>query len=198
MRELRVAITGHRPKDLVDQAGQPLDIKAIILTCLHWIAQQATLRHYDTVTIITGGAQGVDQEMAAMVHSLREDLFDGVRLRSCITLPFTPTIQGSSWGPAGIARLETLVAEADEVIGPLFPTYSVGGLHGRNHRMVDESKLVVGFWNGKHSGGTYACLIYALSGQSVLPKNPTAGVHYRPAYNALGQIHKLDFADLAA
>ena len=198
MRELRVAITGHRPKDLVDATGQPLDIRAIILNALHWIAAQATLRHYDTVTIITGGAQGIDQEMAAIVHELRGELFDGVQLRSCLTLPFSPAIQGSTWGPAGIARLERLVAEADEVIGPLFSTYSVGGLHSRNHRMVDESKLVVGFWNGKHAGGTYACLIYALSGQSVLAKNPTAGSHYRPAYNALGIIHKLDFADLAA
>jgi len=33
-------------------------------------------------------------------------------------------------------------------MGPLYERYSVGGLHARNHKMVDSANIVVGFWNG--------------------------------------------------
>ena len=35
--------------------------------------------------------------------------------------------------------------------------------HNRNEWMVDHADLLVAYWNGKESGGTYACRNYALT-----------------------------------
>ena len=187
-KELRVAITGHRPGGLWDASGRPVDLAAAISEFLLWINEKASLRGYDTVTIITGGALGVDQEVAAATERLR-DAPDGrgavKNLRSCIVLPFPPEILGARWQPRDVARLIDLVAHADEVVGPLYEHYSVGGLHARNHKMVDSANIVVGFWNGTHSGGTYACLCYALA-------------KGKPMLNALSGMRRINKEDLLA
>jgi uncharacterized phage-like protein YoqJ len=196
MVEVRVAITGHRPRDLVDRAGRPIDPTPVMLAFLRWAAARALRKGQDTVTIITGGALGIDQEMADLVTSLKDLPFEGVTLRSCIALPFPPEVQGGSWPAADLARLRRLVAAADEVIGPLYPVFSVGGLHARNKAMVDSANYVVGFWNGKHSGGTYACLLYAICGGSAKLASGLPRANAKPAYNALDGMRRLSITDV--
>ena len=196
MIEVRIAITGHRPADLVDARGRPLDPAGPIMSFLHWAAARALRKGQDTITVITGGARGIDQEVAEIVIALKGQPFDGVTLRLCVTLPFPPDILGASWPAADVARLERLVAGADEVVGPLYMTFSVGGLHARNKSMVDSSHYVVGFWNGKHHGGTYACLLYALSGGSTKLRSGEPRPNAKPAYNALEGMRRLSIADV--
>jgi len=196
MIEVRITITGHRPADLVDATGRPIDPRPAIMSFLHWAASRAISKGQDTITIITGGARGIDQEVAEIVTGLRGAPFDGVSLRSAITLPFPPEVLGASWPADDLARLRRLLSAADEVIGPLYPTFSVGGLHARNAAMVNSAHYVVGFWNGKHSGGTYACLLYALSGGSQKLRSGLARPNAKPAYNALDGMRRLRLDDV--
>ena len=188
VRELRIAITGHRPGGLRDASGRPIDLDAAVAAFTAWIDEKAAARGYGVLTVITGGALGVDQEVAAAVERLR-DAPRGARsvavVRSCVVLPFPPEVLGARWRAADVERLRGLAARADEVVGPLYEAYSVGGLHARNHRMVDAADVVVGFWNGTRAGGTYACLRYALS-------------RGKPMLNALAGMRRISEADLAA
>ena len=196
MIEVRIAITGHRPQHLISPDGRPIEPQGAMLAFLRWAAARALRKGQDTLTIITGGALGIDQEMADLVTGLKSMPFEGVALRSCIALPFPPEVQGASWPAEDLARLRRLVASADELIGPLYPTFSVGGLHARNAAMVDSANYVVGFWNGKHSGGTYACLLYALSGGSAKLASGLPRPNAKPAYNALEGMRRLSIEDV--
>ena len=196
MIEVRIAITGHRPQHLVGLDGQTIEPRPAMLAFLCWAAARALRKGQDTVTIITGGARGIDQEMAELVNEFRDRPFEGVTLRSVIVLPFPAAVLGATWPADDLARLERLVAVADETIGPLYPTFSVGGLHARNKVMVDSANYVVGFWNGKHSGGTYACLLYALSGGSTKLASGLPRANAKPAYNALDGMRRLSITDV--
>jgi hypothetical protein len=196
MVEVRIAITGHRPQHLVGPDGRQIEPGPAMLACLRWGAARALRKGQDTLTIITGGAPGIDQEMAELVSGLRGAPFEGVTLRSCIALPFPPEVQGARWPVADLARLQRLAASADELIGPLYPVFSVGGLHARNKAMVDSANYVVGFWNGKHSGGTYACLLYALCGGSAKLASGLPRANAKPAYNALEGMRRLSITDV--
>lgn len=184
MKALRIAITGHRPRDLVDSDGRPLPLAATVETFFARAAARAAAGGYDSVEVITGGALGVDQALAEAVGPHRQ--LSGIAFRSIIVLPFAPAVLGASWRPEERARLERLVAAADEVRGPLSEVYQTWALHARNAAMVDGSDMVVAFWSGKRSGGTYACLTYALT----RAKPP------RPCYNAFAGFAPLSRADL--
>lgn len=184
MPTLHIAITGHRPKDLVDLVGQPLPLHTAIEDFFLRAATRAIAGGFDTVEVITGGAMGVDQALAEAVGTHRQ--FRGVAFRSLIILPFPPRVLGASWPAADVARLERLLAAADEVRGPLSVTYQTWVLHARNAAMVEAADMVVAFWSGKRRGGTYACLVYALS----RAKSP------RACYNAFAGFAPISRADL--
>lgn len=57
----------------------------------------------------------------------------------------------------GAARVVN-VDEAESYIGPWL-------YHKRNEWMVDHATHVLAYWSGKKSGGTYACLRYAIKQQ---------------------------------
>lgn len=184
MTTLAITITGHRSKDLVDAAGRPLPLASAIASFFGRAAARAVAGGCDTVNVVTGGALGVDQALAEAVASHR--VVDGIAFRSVIVLPFPPKVLGASWRPEEVARLERLVATADEVRGPLADTYQTWVLHARNKAMVDISAMVVAFWSGKRAGGTYACLTYALT----RAKPP------RPCFNAFASFVPITRADL--
>jgi uncharacterized phage-like protein YoqJ len=184
MNVLRITITGHRPKDLVDADRRPLPLAAAIESFFIRASARAKATGHDAVEVVTGGALGVDQALAEAVASHRA--VDGIAFRSVIVLPFPPKVLGASWRPEEVAHLERLVAAADEVRGPLAETYQTWVLHARNKAMVDISAMVVAFWSGKRSGGTYACLTYALT----RAKPP------RPCFNAFAGFAPIARADM--
>jgi uncharacterized phage-like protein YoqJ len=182
---LTIAITGHRPKDLVTAAGVPIALAPAIADFLARAAGRARALGCARVRVITGGACGVDQAVAEMVSATKQHPGE-IAFESVIVLPFPVEILGARWSPADRERLAGLVAIADEVRGPLMERYAVWGLHARNEAMVDGADVLVAFWNGKRSGGTYACLRYAL----------TRARPPRPAWNALAGFASLSLADL--
>jgi uncharacterized phage-like protein YoqJ len=49
--------------------------------------------------------------------------------------------------------------------------------HKRNEWMVDNATHVMAYWNGKESGGTYACMNYARK-----VKKPIANIYHDPPF----------------
>ena len=181
---LTIAITGHRPKDLLTATGAPLDLGPAIAAFFARACARARAREVDRVRVITGGALGVDQALAEAVSANR--FWEGITFESVIVLPFPVEVLGGRWQPADRARLAHLVEIADEVRGPLMEQYAVWGLLKRNEAMVDGADILIAFWSGKREGGTYACLRYAL----------TKAVPPRQAWNALADFAPIHLADL--
>lgn len=169
-----ISITGHRPGDLRDATGRPIDLAGPIADFLERARVRARALGATTIEVITGGAIGVDQAVAAAVTAVRGTDPD-FTWRSVLILPFPVEVQGGRWSPEQRAELTRLIEAADEVVGPVSETYAARHLLKRNELMVDRSAMTVAFWSGKRSGGTFACIRYALT----KAKPP------RPVYNAL-------------
>jgi LSD1 subclass zinc finger protein len=58
---------------------------------------------------------------------------------------------------------DRLVADVPVPIRVLSPAFSMAAYHQRNAAMVDDAREGIAFWTGRTSGGTYACLRYALA-----------------------------------
>lgn len=67
------------------------------------------------------------------------------------------------------AEKEIIVVESDEFPGNW-------AYHARNKWMVDNADAVLMYWNGKESGGTYACRNYAKG------KKPITNIYYDPPF----------------
>ena len=156
---LDIAITGHRPADLVKD-GQPIDLPATTIEFLKRAAARARSLGASQVRVITGGALGVDQEVAAAVAAHPE--VSGIAFEYTVILPFPIEIMGKYWSASDRQRLADLVATAAESPPPITSSFASWAYHARNAAMVDASDLVMAFWSGKKNGGTYQCLRYAL------------------------------------
>ena len=136
MKEIKVAITGHRPERL---KGQEKDIEC-------WLVEQIKnlLACYDRVILIDGMAQGVDQ-MAAFAA-----IKSGAQI-SCY-FPYRKKLHQVQ---------EYLVENAAEV-RYICDEYQNGCYIKRDRRMVDDCDLLLVVWDRKPWGGTYLTYQYAL------------------------------------
>lgn len=156
-----ISITGHRPGDLRHPDGTPADLARPLVELFARASERARARGAMAIEIVTGGALGVDQAVADAVGRVRaSDL--AFTWRSVVILPFPVAVMAAKWTPEQRANLERLVAEADELVGPLSETYQRWIYLKRNEAMVDRSHDTVAFWSGKKEGGTFACIRYAL------------------------------------
>lgn len=177
MSDYRVAVTG-RPEDLVIN-NRVIDLRPIIPIFFTLAVARAKREGRDRLLVITGGARGTDQLVAE--YALEHPLVDGMKVAYWVVLPFPFEIMVGSgdghyrWRSEHRERLARLIAGAEFVPEPINKTHAVWAYHRRNEYMVDHAETVVAFWNGRRSGGTYACIKYALLGA----KPP------RPVYNAL-------------
>lgn len=174
---LRISITGHRPGDL-----GAYDLPVAISDFLQRAAQRAKSLGLSRVEVITGGALGVDQEVAAAVEAT--PLIDGIVFSNRIILPFPIEVMNKRWRSVDRQRLIDLVERAGgaQVIHDDFAYWAY---HARNAAMVDAAVMVIAFWNGKLSGGTFACIKYALKVD-------------KPIWNALDSFRRLRPVDLVA
>lgn len=157
----RIAITGHRPKDL------PSDITdKVVAQLTHEIAARAIERfNPQAVQFHTGGALGIDQWVARAAINRGFENF--------LHLPFTPEVMSAKWRDQEQGHLRWLIANSNDVCAKCQAAeFSMGQYQIRNECMVDAASVVIAFWTGKMHGGTCNCIEYALR----------AG---KPVYNAL-------------
>ena len=149
-----VAATGHRPND-IKESHQEVQTKA-----------RNKLRKANATRLICGMAEGFDLIAARAAMEL------GIPITAA--RPWHTHKVGELWKEDYKAVLEY----ADKVhVVVDSETYHVSYLHKRNEWMVDNADAVMAYWNGKESGGTYACRQYAKK-----VKKPVANIIKDPPF----------------
>lgn len=164
MRKQTACFTGHRPGnyghyDIKHEKNKPI-IKALMNTIELAIKQENIHR------FISGGALGVDTLAFYSAHKLKEKYLD---IKNILSLPFEQ--QDKIWSVEQKKWYRKMIELADEVIyvdtldGYKIDGLTVGEYHPakmqkRNEYMVDNSFVVIAFWDGSN-GGTGNCVRYA-------------------------------------
>lgn len=141
-----VCFTGHRPSDL---GTTPAIAKSALRKAIYSAIQQGA------TTFITGGAIGVDTYAAQIVINAKT-VYPNIKLY--IAVPFRGFTK--YWTDTQRDEFADTIRKCDgfKVICDKPSKYAY---HARNRFMVDHADLVIAYWSGKHSGGTYATVQYA-------------------------------------
>lgn len=177
-----MCFTGHRPKDLM---GYDIEKYRDISHACEKAIRHA-IEHDGIDTVITGGAQGVDQ---LAFWAARRAQLAGLPIRNVVYVPFKG--QEGRWPeqtPFGQAEYRLMLETADEVVvlaeraGDNYAKL----LFARNHAMVDASKLVVAVYHGpadgRVRGGTAETYRYARThDKKVVVIDPFGALEQAPA-----------------
>lgn len=136
-----IGITGHRNyKDRSNIRG--------------WMEGIAKKHGKDT-TIITGGAIGAD--IIAAEEALRSGM------RSIIILPMPYPIFTKRWNQEYKNRLNAVLSSSKVKIACPKHEYNVYAYLERNAQIVEDSDVVIAFWSGSTSGGTFRTIQKAIN-----------------------------------
>ena len=141
-----VCFTGHRPSDL---GTTPAVAKSALRKAINDAIQ------HGATTFITGGAIGVDTYAAQLVIEAKAT---NPNIKLYIAVPFRGFTK--YWSNTQRAEYADTVRKSDG-FKVICDTPSKHAYHARNHFMVDRADLVIAYWSGKRSGGTYATVQYA-------------------------------------
>lgn len=141
-----VCFTGHRPSDL---GTTPAIAKSALRSAINDAIQRGA------TTFITGGAIGVDTYAAQLVIEVKAT---HPNIKLYIAVPFRGFTK--YWSDAQRAEFADTIRKSDG-FKVICDTPSKHAYHVRNHFMVDKADLVIAYWSGKRSGGTYATIQYA-------------------------------------
>ena len=160
------SFTGHRPNKLrggynVNSLNNLILAKETERIIVRLIEENGVNVFY------TGGALGFDTIAFLVIERLRRKGYE--HLKNILAVPFFN--QDSNWLPGSVELYRNMKEVAQEVVYvdelpqykiPRIPTkiYDPAKMQKRNEYMVDQSKFVIGAWNGT-SGGTRNCLRYA-------------------------------------
>ena len=139
---MKIAVTGHRPNKLGGFDAQE--------------AHRAIRRHmrdllqkHDNPELISGGALGIDQMW------IQVGLY--LDLKITAVLPFKG--YNEKWPLRSQIEYQELLDQCKEV-RYIADEFSMAAYQKRNEWMVDNSDLLVAYWNGSN-GGTANCVQYA-------------------------------------
>gem|GEM_PF-349565 len=164
LRKQTACFTGHRPDkygdyDIKHEKNKPI-IKALIN------AIEVAIKQENVNRFISGGAIGVDTLAFYSVHKLKEKY---PNIKNILSIPFEQ--QDKVWSGEQKKWYRRMIELADEVIYvDTLDDYKIKDLpigeynpvkmQKRNEHMVDNSFVVIAFWDGS-SGGTSNCVKYA-------------------------------------
>lgn len=104
---------------------------------------------------ISGGALGVDLDFAEQVIALRNK-YPSITLELVLPCPD----HTRKWSNTDKKRYLKVLEKTDKV-SCTSEAYSLRCMQIRNEYMVNSSDLVIAFWNGVESGGTFNTMRYA-------------------------------------
>ena len=104
---------------------------------------------------ISGGAIGVDMDFADAVLQAKKQHRDIV-----LEIAVPCRNQDLKWDKADKKRYEKILNGAD-FVNVLSESYTYFCMQKRNEYMVEKADLVLAFWNGEESGGTWNTMNYA-------------------------------------
>ncbi len=141
-----VCFTGHRPSDL---GTTPAAAKSALRKAIYGAIQSGA------TTFITGGAIGVDTYAAQIVIAAKA-VYPNIKLY--IAVPFRGFTK--YWSNTQRVEYADTIRKCDG-FKIICDTPSKRAYHERNRFMVNHADLVIAYWSGKRSGGTYATVQYA-------------------------------------
>lgn len=151
---MRIAVSGHRPNKLGGFAAK--ENHRMIRRHMRDLLQK-----HDNPTLISGGALGIDQMW------MQVGLYLGLEVIAVI--PFKGFEE--RWPSSSRQEFENLLAQCKEV-RYIDNKFSMAAYQKRNEWMVDNSDLLIAYWNGSN-GGTANCVQYARKqNRNILIFNP--------------------------
>ncbi len=141
--------TGHRPQDLPNKFEY--NWKKDILNIQKFILEN------NITKVITGMALGFDQALAVAVIKLKDT---GHKIHLEAAIPCNG--QDNSWNIEYKKLYRYILKKCDSKV-IISDEYTQTCMQDRNKYMVDNSDIVLAFYNGKGFGGTYNCIQYAKS-----------------------------------
>ena len=145
-------VTGNRPQKFPWKYGKGKKYKKYLADMAGQIEE---LIESGYTYFISGGALGVDQDFAETVLCAKQ-VHAGIELE--IAVPCRT--QAACWSEAERLRYLSILDRADKII-TLSEHYTQFCMLKRNEYMVDKSDLVLAYWNGEESGGTWYTMNYA-------------------------------------
>lgn len=149
---VRVAVTGHRPDKLGGYDAYK-NFKAIRRHMKDFLEQAPD----GELILLSGGALGIDQ------FWIEVGLF--LELPVIAALPFKG--YDARWPEPSRKKYEELLAQCHEVryIGT---EYKPEVYQKRNEFLVDNSDVLVAYYDGSSDGGTKSCIDYAISRSRII------------------------------
>lgn len=141
MKENTLGVTGHR--FIEHPTEKILDVTKQSLSLLK--------EKYQYTNVITGFALGFDQIVAQACIDLNLDFIAAV--------PFDN--HGSTWNQQQVEYYEYLLSKAAKIEIVCPGPYANWKFLKRDEWIVNNSSLLVSYWNGKPKGGTYHTVSYA-------------------------------------
>lgn len=134
-----VAVTGHRPEEIIEEIGFVED------------AFETNFRYYKPDEVVVGMAAGIDLLAGVIAVDLG--------LSVVAARPWA----GHTPRKGDELAYEYIIKNAKEVVN-VDPSDTYAGpwvYHKRNEYMVDRASHVLAYYNGASKGGTAACVKYA-------------------------------------
>lgn len=150
-REVKIAVTGHRPKMLW---GYDLNHPKYLFLKDEF---KKILIEKKCSEAITGMALGADMVYALAVLELKEQGYD-IKLHCAVPCEG----QSSRWSASSQRMYQSILDKADKITWVSHERYRPELMHRRNCFMVDEADMIIAVWNGENSG-TGHCVSYAQS-----------------------------------
>ena len=145
-------VTGNRPQKFPWKYGEGIAHKNYIVEMTRQIE---SLIESGYTYFISGGAIGVDMDFAEAVLQAKKQHKDIV-----LEIAVPCRNQDLKWSKDDKKRYVEILKSADHV-NILSENYTSFCMQKRNEYMVDKSDLVIAFWNGEESGGTWNTMNYA-------------------------------------
>ena len=145
-------VTGYRPQKFPWEYGEGKEHKKYLADMARQIEK---LIENGFNYFISGGALGVDQDFAeAVLHA--KQIHPEIKLE--IAVPCKN--QADHWSKVAQLRYFSILERADKVV-VLSEHYTRFCMQKRNEYMVNRSGLVLAYWNGEETGGTWNTISYA-------------------------------------
>lgn len=147
-KKIVIAGTGHRP----DKAGgYGEEARAWLRSRASKALESIIEKDYEISAVITGGAIGWDQSLAAASYGLGIPFY--------VYIPFKG--QESNWPEPCQKRYKAMLKKSEQVKCCCRGEYETWKMQHRNKQMVNDADIVLAFWNREEKGGTYNCINYA-------------------------------------
>ena len=153
-------VTGNRPQKFPWKYGEGKEHKKYLIEMTRQVNELIVSGY---TYFISGSAIGVDMDFAEAVLQAKKQHKDIV-----LEIAVPCRNQDLKWSRDDKRRYAEILKSAD-IVNILSENYTAICMQKRNEYMVNKSDLVLAFWNGEESGGTWNTICYAeRSGKQIL------------------------------